>query len=104
LSNVEVHPPIFTPQGDGVNDLVQLSYNLLSIQTGVEVEVAVYSLNGERQRQLFSNPQDAGPHRLMWDGRDETGHLLVPGIYLVHITAKTDKGLLTQTRRLSIVY
>jgi hypothetical protein len=104
LSNVEVHPPIFTPQGDGVNDLVQLSYNLLSIQTGVEVEVAVYSLNGERQRQLFSNPQDAGPHRLMWDGRDETGHLLVPGIYLVQITAKTDKGLLTQTRRLSIVY
>jgi flagellar hook assembly protein FlgD len=104
LSNVEVHPPVFTPQGDGVNDLVQFNYNLLSIQTGVEVEIAVHSLDGKQQRQLFSKQQSAGPHGVVWDGRDETGQLLAPGIYLVQIAAKTDKGQLTQTRPIYIAY
>ena len=104
LSNVEVHPPVFTPQGDGINDLVQFHYNLLSIQTGVVVEIAVHSLDGKQQRQLFSKQQSAGPHNVVWDGRDETGQLLAPGIYLAQITAKTDKGQLTQTRPIYIAY
>ena len=41
--------------------------------------------------------QDSGPRQLSWDGRDETGLRLSPGLYLLSIDLQTQ---FTQTKQL----
>ena len=50
------------------------------------VRVAVYDLAGRRVRVLSDGPQTAGEHALTWDGRDEAGKTVRPGLYFVRMT------------------
>jgi hypothetical protein len=51
-----------------------------------DVELSIYSVNGRRVRQLANGPRQGGPQRFVWDGRDETGRELPPGVYYARLT------------------
>lgn len=51
------------------------------------VTLAIFNTLGQKVRTLVSASQSPGPHRVQWDGRDETGKLLASGVYLYRLRA-----------------
>ena len=56
--------------------------------------VEVFSLTGQRLAVLRQGPQQAGYHRLHWNGRDDEGRPLASGVYLYRLV--TAEGVLTR--------
>ena len=55
------------------------------------VLVNVYSLNGRQVAKVPVGTQRSGPQTVLWDGRDETGDLLAPGVYLVAVSVQSER-------------
>ena len=104
LGEVEVGSGAFTPQGDGVNDLLSIHYTLFRLREGSQVRVGVYALDGRRVWSAPMGLQYAGRHEIRWDGRDDTGRTVVPGLYLARVEADSDKGSEVRMSPVSIVY
>ena len=59
----------------------------------------VFALTGQRVAVLQEGRQEAGPHRLRWDGRDDQGRVLASGVYVYRLlTAEA-----VQTRKLTLL-
>ncbi len=58
------------------------------------VRLEVFALSGQRVAVLHQGTQEAGYHRLHWNGRDDAGHLVASGTYLYRLV--TDEGALTR--------
>jgi len=56
------------------------------------VRLEVYDLSGRRLRALVSGAVEAGIHELAWDGRDDSGVDLAPGIYTLRMLTE-DRGV-----------
>lgn len=104
LGQVLANPRIFTPQGDGINDQVQINYTLFRVQEPVPVRIAMYNLNGQRIRQLEPQLLRLGSHSITWDGRDATGQLVEPGIYLAQIGIEIDQGNVEKLLPIAVAY
>ena len=65
IDNLSLHPPVFTPNGDGIGDELEIRFTVLKVD--VPARVKVYSLSGELVGQVT--------------GRTATGWLL--GLQLV---------------------
>jgi len=59
----------------------------------------VFALTGQRVAVLHDGPQEAGLHRLRWDGRDDQGRPLASGVYVYRLV--TAGG--AQTRKLTLL-
>ena len=73
------------------NSETVLSYFLL--EPG-PARLEVFSMIGQRVAVLRQGHQQAGYHRLRWNGRDDVGRPLASGIYLYRLV--TDEGILTR--------
>lgn len=104
LGEVSVQPAVFTPQGDGVNEQVQIGYTLFRVLAAPQVVAAVYTLAGERVWQQRLEGQSAGRHRVEWDGRDAQGRRVGPGVYLARVGVETDGGEVVRVRSLAVAY
>lgn len=49
--------------------------------------VALFDITGRKVRSLLDGDVTAGPHALTWDGRDDDGRRVAPGIYFVRYGA-----------------
>ena len=58
------------------------------------VRLEVFALIGQRVAVLYQGPQQAGYHRLRWDGRDDVGRSMASGMYLYRLM--TDGTVLTR--------
>lgn len=57
------------------------------------VYAAVYDVRGRRVRQLLAGENlAAGPHGIAWDGRDDSGAEVPPGVYLCLVRAEGGQG------------
>jgi hypothetical protein len=97
LRALELSSNVLTPNGDGINDAIELEYTLFQLPEAVPVSIEVYSLDGRLLLQRKMGRQHFGPQQLRWDGRDEVGSLLRPGLYLLAVAleagAATDRVL-----------
>ncbi len=59
----------------------------------------VYDVRGERVRALANGVLAAGPHRLRWDGMDDTGRAAASGVYLCALESASQRA----TRRLLLL-
>ena len=77
------------------------SSTTIAFQLGLpsRVELAVYSISGQRVRTLFSGSLPPGYHRLQWDGRNEHGESVASGAYLYQLSA----GDFVATRQLMLL-
>ena len=104
LGEVVVGAGIFTPQGDGVNDQLSINYTLFRVRQASEVTVGMHALDGRRIWQAQPGAQSAGRHMVRWDGRDEAGQLVPPGVYLARVEVATDKGGEVRVQPIAVVY
>lgn len=49
-------------------------------------DITIYNLKGQAVRSFKVSPQNAGKHRVDWDGKDNQGNLCSSGIYYLRIT------------------
>jgi hypothetical protein len=61
------------------------------------VDLALYSVDGRRLRTLVRGEQTAGEHALTWDGRDENGAQVPPGVYYVRLVSAAGRMMRTVT-------
>ncbi len=116
LSAMRAQPPVFTPNGDGLNDDTVIEFTLSRVSLPQSLEVDILDLQGRLvrrlERVLLSGGQylrppaghDAAASPGFWDGRDSSGALVAPGLYLVRLRAKLDLGELAEIRTVSVVY
>jgi hypothetical protein len=93
LLDVSLVPDVLTPNGDGINDEVTIEATVLSVEGAKLLQVEIFDLSGRSVRDLSSTQsQPSGRHRTLWDGVDERGTLVAPGIYVVRVGFATDAG------------
>lgn len=99
-----IAPPVLTPNGDGINDQGAVAYILLRALNPVPLELTIYDLAGRPLRQLQRASGLNGPQRVEWDGQDDHGQLVPPGLYLLRLSVDTDTGSETQTQLVGVAY
>ena len=102
ISNLSVVPQVVTPNGDGVNDRVEIRFVLLKA-SDADPEVVIADLAG-RQLVTLQAAVVGNEQRFVWDGRDAGGRLVAPGAYICRILPGTDVGEGSVLRTLSVVY
>ena len=104
IQSLALSTPVLTPNGDGVHDQLQIGYSLFRLPGAVPVTLEVYALDGRRIARLDKGLQDSGAQVIAWDGRDETGQLLPPGLYLLSIALQTQFVQAKQLLAVGIAY
>ena len=101
---LKADPPVFSPNGDGINDHLQVSYILLRALSEVPIDVTLFDLSGRTVRRLQNSGAVNGPQLLTWDGRNEDGAMAPPGIYLLRLSIDTDTGNENRTLLVGLAY
>ena len=101
---IEVGPAILTPNGDEHNDVVKLGYSLVELTGPSWVAVAVWDLAGRRVRQVYEGLDGIGTYEQLWDGRDESGRLVPPGLYLYRVSVEADHQRVEAVKPLHVAY
>ena len=65
------------------NPAVVIPLDLATDAAGVSL--TVYDVLGQRVRQVWDGPLQAGSHRFVWNGRDEAGKAAAAGVYLYKV-------------------
>ena len=103
LGSVIVSGQHLTPNGDGVNDTLEISYSLLQVIQPIGVSAEIFDLSG-RQIWQQSAEQANGEYSMSWKGIDDAGQVVPPGLYVYRLVADADKGSNMHMGTLAVVY
>lgn len=95
---------VLTPNGDGVNDQFEIAYSLLKLTRPAPVFFEIYDLGGRLVRRGYAGEDQSGRFARVWDGRDDYGALVRPGLYLYQIQVAADIGTARRTGVVNVVY
>lgn len=105
MSDLQIDPAVFTPNGDGINDETELVFNVSRVLGAKHIDLAVFDLSGRRVRSLHQAREDTrGAWRVSWPGVDDNGNLLPPGIYLVSLELEAESSRAQNTRHTAVVH
>ncbi|MCU0412292.1 MAG: gliding motility-associated C-terminal domain-containing protein [Bacteroidetes bacterium] len=89
-----VDPNPFTPNGDGRNDVTYFNFFVANLTDPRPVRIHVFDLTGRKVRTVFETSTTAQAYveqnAIPWDGRDDNGKLLAPGVYIFQISVAAD--------------
>ncbi len=102
IDALEISPPIFTPNGDGINDRVEIRFVILKAQNVVP-GVRIFDLAGQMVT-VLEQGGDRGRAEYSWDGRDAEGNRVGPGVYLCDIDLGAESGDDRITRLVAVAY
>ena len=102
IDALELASPAITPNGDGVNDVLDMRFVVFKLAAATPT-LALYDLAGRQVAAIESTPTATG-HRFTWTGRDESGALVAPGMYLYRLDLGAESGRDTRTGVVSVVY
>ena len=86
IGQLSLHPSVLTPNGDAINDRVEIAFSVVLVGDDSPVRVQIRDLRGRRVWRAVEHKAVARGHYTMsWDGRDQAGNLVPPGLYVVEI-------------------
>ena len=97
-----VHPPVFSPDNDGTADFLQ-------IRTGEQPPDGVFDLfitdlNGNPVCTIVNSGTGGSPETFAWDGTDQEGKIVRPGLYVVHMRISGKRGIQLRRAACAVVY
>ena len=103
LLNVVFDTAVLTPNGDGINDALAVHADVINILEPRPWHLRLYNLAGhvlvERVQAVTAGAQD-----FTWDGRDQAGQLVPPGLYVLELHLDGDALQQRVRRVVSVVY
>jgi hypothetical protein len=104
VRGVEFVPPVFTPNGDGINDELSVKYTVIQISEPKPIRIAIYDLSGSLVRTLVDRDQTGGIYTEMWDGKNDAGEAVPPGNYIVFLVVKSGIGNIERVGAIAVAY
>lgn len=104
LTNVGVDTGVLTPNGDGLNDTATIRFDVTDLTSGGDVAVRIYDLSGRLLQVVDENSYASGRYEREWDGRNEHGDLVSPGIYIYTIDVDADAGAAAKSGTIAVAY
>ncbi|MFH1007595.1 MAG: hypothetical protein V1800_08850 [Candidatus Latescibacterota bacterium] len=104
IGNISIAPDVITPNGDGVNDRMDVIFSVFKVDRERRVTAQLYDMGGLPVIEIGSWRGASGNYETSWDGRDETGELVSPGLYLCRIEVDGDEGNKAISKVISVVY
>ena len=89
VADISVAPNPFTPNGDLVNDIAHIEFSLFKVYAERPAAVRIWALDG-RQMRLLEGTAQGGHQQFAWDGKDDLGRVVPPGLYICQIDIDTD--------------
>jgi hypothetical protein len=77
--SVSVSPKLITPDGDGLEDVFMID---IVIPSGTEITVDIFDDSAMNIRNIVYE-SSASVSRVEWDGKDDNGGIVSPGIYII---------------------
>ena len=104
VGDVVVSPSTVTPNDDGINDLVSIAFTVLKLNVPRSLRVTIYDMRGTLVRRVMDEEGLSGSYRAVWDGRDDDGGRVSPGIYLcrIEVGAASEEAVLL--RSIAVAY
>jgi len=102
IASLSIAPPSFTPNGDGINDEIAIRFTVLKL-TQPNPRVDILDLAGNKIAEAGATPS-AGLLEYRWDGRDKTGQMVAPGLYLCKIDLGAASGHDEALRTIAVAY
>ncbi len=102
VADISVAPNPFTPNGDLVNDVAQIEFSLFKVYAERPAAVRIWALDGRPMRRLETTAQ-GGHQRFTWDGKDDHGRVVPPGLYICQIDVDIDVEASTGQRRSHLI-
>ena len=108
ITYLKIFPNPFTPNFDGVNDVTYISFYLSNLVSARPLKVQVYDLTGRLVKTIYNSASVAsayvGTNAFVWDGRDDMGNLVRPGLYILKVEIDSDNGGEVEYRTITVVY
>jgi hypothetical protein len=92
-----IEPEIFSPDGDGYDDVTSIGYKF--DKAGYTLNVYIFSGSGQQVRHLAKSMLAAQEGVVSWDGRGEDGSRLAVGIYVVFVELFDLNGQVRQYKK-----
>ncbi len=83
-----------TPDSDGIDDLIVITFTAPSAEN--VVRIVVFTENGHPVRTLADNLYTGYESLFTWDGTDDTGRVLPTGLYIIWVSAFDSTGNTTR--------
>ena len=92
-----IGPNPFTPNGDQINDFAEISLEIFKLTTSRALDVRIFTLDGlqvwQGQQMVLS-----GRTTIHWNGTDDSGKIVPPGLYICQVRLDADDEGSTSTR------
>jgi hypothetical protein len=92
---------VISPNGDGIDDRVVFSFALPS--AGMRASLTVFDSDGRTMKRLLDQRRVGTVVQTIWDGLDEEGRPVTPGIYIVNLGVKRVDGGWEESRSTLVV-
>ena len=104
LAHLDLAPALFTPNGDAINDALEISFDVLKLIAARPIVAEIRDLRGRLVRTLHDDLGVAGHYQLTWDGRQNSGVIAPPGLYLLHLRIAGDATRYNLIRSIGLSY
>ena len=100
-TEVTLSPEVFSPDNDGYNDVLSISYTFDS--PGMIANVSIYDSRGRMIKALVRNELLATSGTFFWDGITDEKLKARIGVYIVYFEAFSEKGALKKYKKSCVV-
>ena len=90
-AEVSVHPEVFSPDNDGIDDVLSINYRFDT--PSLIGEVIIFDSSGRVKKNLVNRQILSTEGVFFWDGLDNNGRSSLTGIYIVFFRAYNSAGL-----------
>jgi hypothetical protein len=96
-----VDPEIFSPDGDGRDDVTSIRYSFE--EAGYTLNIQIFNASGQKVRHLVKSTLVSQEGAVSWDGLDESGRKVPTGIYVVYAEVFNLAGTVKGFKRAVVV-